>query len=431
MIKLFNYKRKGYAHFDNRVSINQVKSYVENPDKIASHGFYPFIHYTKKAVKYSKQKGRKGKLRELYYSAHLDSYIYQLYAYKLNELYNMRVKRDGINKCAMAYRNNLHKSNIQFAKEVFDFIRKYENAYIIIGDFTTFFDKLDHTYIKKQLCNLLNVDFLPDDYYNVYKNITKYAYFRMEDILAINEVSHKKLNKQKLALTPDQFKENKRTCLRKNKHNYGIPQGAAISSVLSNIYMLDFDKKVNNLVTSQKGLYRRYSDDFVIVLPLKDAKELSAIWQRIEAIRTGIPNLELQPIKTQIFHFEHDNIVSCNELVFTNVSNSKNIMEYLGFAFNGKQVTLRDKTLGKYYYRMYKKVGKVKVKSSKQGEVTGVRDLYKKYSHLGYRFKPQKNKKHGGNFLSYVYRAKKCFGDEDAIDRGIKHHWQKLQKRLA
>ena len=35
-------------------------------------------------------------------------------------------------------------------------------------------------------------------------------------------------------------------------------------------------------------------------------------------------------------------------------------MEYLGFAFDGIDITIRDKTTSKYYYRMYRKVDDIK-----------------------------------------------------------------------
>ena len=46
----------------------------------------------------------------------------------------------------------------------------------MIGDFTDFFDNLNHVYLKKQLCDLLSVNRLPDDFYAVYKNVTHFSY---------------------------------------------------------------------------------------------------------------------------------------------------------------------------------------------------------------------------------------------------------------
>lgn len=123
MNRLKVYKNKRYTHFDTKRGIEAVRNLVENPKWVTHHGFYPFIHYEIKTVKYNGIK-RKDKSRHIYYSAHIDRYIYALYAYKINSLYNGRTKKDCINQCAIAYRNCLHKNNIDFAKEVFDFVRK-------------------------------------------------------------------------------------------------------------------------------------------------------------------------------------------------------------------------------------------------------------------------------------------------------------------
>ena len=68
----------------------------------------------------------------------MDRYIYQYYAYQLNEEYNKRVSIDGLDQCSIAYRNNLHMNNIHFAKQAFDKIKELKECYVVIGDFKTF-----------------------------------------------------------------------------------------------------------------------------------------------------------------------------------------------------------------------------------------------------------------------------------------------------
>ena len=46
--------KRMYAHFDYRTDLGKAKKYVTDPEKVAQHGFYPFIHYTKEFKKYSK-----------------------------------------------------------------------------------------------------------------------------------------------------------------------------------------------------------------------------------------------------------------------------------------------------------------------------------------------------------------------------------------
>ncbi|MFK5281447.1 hypothetical protein ACI3PL_17985, partial [Lacticaseibacillus paracasei] len=51
------------------------------------------------------------------------------------------------------------------------------------------------------------------------------------------------------------------------KHEIGIPQGTSMSAVLANVYMIPFDHAMKTLAQSYGGIYRRYSDDFVLLIP--------------------------------------------------------------------------------------------------------------------------------------------------------------------
>ncbi|MCR4436832.1 MAG: reverse transcriptase/maturase family protein [Clostridiales bacterium] len=428
--KAKNKSRRNYAHFDNRVSLDDVWGYINNPKNIETHSFYPFIHYIQTFNKYSKEKGIIKKERELCYSAHIDRCIFQFYGYKLNQLYNKRAENDGISNSAIAYRDELRKNNIHFAKQAIDFIRKKESCYIIIGDFTKFFDSLDHKYLKNMLNDLLGTKELPADYYAVYKNITKYSVWDLESLLDLNGLPHsedgiKKLNQLEKVLTLDQFKLYKKQYVKKHEEDYGIPQGSAISAVLSNIYMLQFDKRINDYVCDNNGLYMRYSDDFIIVLPKRSEEVFKNQFTYINSIIKSIPRLDLQPDKTQIFEFKDNFVISCNELVLDRVNNGKNLLNYLGFTFDGNVVTIRDKTISKYYYRMYRKL-KTIIKSNgvtKKGNKISCKNIYEKYSIKGiYKGK--------GNFISYVKRAEMIFGKGEAINRATKKHMRKIRQKL-
>jgi len=108
--KVIEKSKKGYAHFDLRMDISKASGYVTNPDKVAHHGFYPFIHYVMKINKYNKQKGKKSKEREICYAAHIDRCIYQFYSAILNESYNLYLDKEGIDSVSVAYRTNLQKN---------------------------------------------------------------------------------------------------------------------------------------------------------------------------------------------------------------------------------------------------------------------------------------------------------------------------------
>lgn len=211
--KTIQRSKRYYAHFDVRTDIGRMKDYVSNPKAVAAHGFYPFIHYEMNMSKFKRGKGVVPKKRDICYAAHIDRCIYQYYSHILNEKYNERTTCDGISNVAVAYRTNLRKSNIQFSKAAYDFIRKTENCYVMIGDFTHFFDNLDHAYLKKQWCSLLECERLPKDHYNVFKNITSFSQWELTDLLAINELKdnkagHRALNKRSRVLTAEQYAEH-------------------------------------------------------------------------------------------------------------------------------------------------------------------------------------------------------------------------------
>ena len=422
-----NNKCRRYAHFDVRVNLESVWPYISDPIRVEKHGFYPFIHYEKRLDKFDKSTGRiKKKSRHIFYSAHIDRYILQYYGFKLNQEYNRRVIIDGINDAAIAYRTNLHKNNIHFAKQAIDFIRATGNGYVVIGDFTEFFDSLDHIYLKTMLKNLLGVQNLSDDYYAIYKNIIHFSYWERDHLLEVNGLPQtrrgiKTLNEKDRVLSPEQFRQLKRDNVHSGRNNgKGIPQGSAISAVFSNIYMLRFDKTMNDYVQNNKGLYLRYSDDFILVLPKKSREEFSSHLTTIRELINSIPNLVLQPDKTKIFEYSGSTVLSCNSDFLEDVGND-NILNYLGFAFDGKIVTIRDKTLSKYYYRMYRKIKGITTCNgkTKSGKRIPLHKLYEKCSRKGKR-----------NFITYAKRAESVFGHGEGISRGTKRHMQKIKRKL-
>ncbi len=419
--------QKYYAHFDFRTSIDKQKEYILNPDNIAKHSFYPFIHYKKIMVKFNKNKGKKTKVRDICYASHIDTCIFQYYGFLLNKLYNAKIGQLGTSMVAVAYRTDLHKNNIHFAKMAIDFIRKSGSCYIMIGDFTNFFDNLDHRYLKDRWCELLGTSSLPEDHYAIFKNITRYNKWELLDLLKLNGLEdtvsgRRELNSKNLVISKELYKKYKNH-IKKNNSGYGIPQGSPISGLLANVYMLDIDKQINDYVSSLDGLYMRYSDDFIVVVP--ESKSVTIVFDNIKRIIKAAPRLELQPEKTQYFEFLNNKMVNCGDKFDNSADCSNRFMNFLGFTFDGCTVTIRAKTTTKYYYRMYRKA-KTIAKSggySYRGRKISKKNLYKGYSIRG-AFGGR------GNYISYVERAKHIFGPNEAIDRDIRRHMQKINKAL-
>lgn len=438
--KYKNSRAKGYTHFDERVNVQKVWSYINDPSKVGSHGYYPLIHTQIIFNKYKNGFGIKPKKRDIAYSAHIDRLILSYYAYQLNMLYNTQAISTGINESAIAYRDILGKSNIEFSRDAFDYLKNCSQAIIIVGDFTDFFGSLDHFFLKKQILKLLEVDRLPDDWYGIYKYVTSYVWWELESLLNIGGFTNdrkgiKEFNSQKRAISFNDFKKYKKENLYINKSEKGIPQGTAISALLSNVYMMDFDIDISRLITEVGGFYNRYSDDFIVILPNMDGKEFEEIYQSISLIISSVPNIELQEEKTQVYEYDGKNLSNINDVVFEQGKKSKDVLDYLGFTFDGKNIRFRDKTLTKYYYKMYRKVKSILRRNGYTKYATRISntELYKRFSVRGV----QGRYKHSGdepdsirNFLTYVLRAEKVYHDEIDILKFRKRHMGKIKKQL-
>lgn len=488
-----NNKPAGYAHFDAKFGLDAAWNYITDPSSVASHSFFPFIYYDQIYYKFSKKNDEKGKsdktgvkqkIRPICYSAHIDRCIYQYYGFLLNEQYNEYVKKCGFSDSAVAYRTNLRKNNIHFAKQAIDFMRN-KDCRMMVGDFTGFFDNLDHKYLKKNLCKVLGVTTLRQDWYAVFKNITRYSKWDLMSLLKINSLiteeeleslkqAHeqaetgntrkarrwlsklrekiKVLNRQDLALTKEQFKKYKKECIQKNVPSAddvnqtirGIPQGSAISAVLSNVYMIEFDQAIAEYVRSLNGLYLRYSDDFILIVPNGCGASLHDVKEFVFGLVENTCGIDLQRDKTQIYSYENETITNISQENHHFISH----IDYLGFAFDGKEVRLRSKTVSKYYYRMYRKLNFI-MKSggrTKKGKMISCNELYNKYTQKGRNgqydesklpekvIKKDENHPYKDrNFFSYVEQANRIFNPIDAtiepIMRDTKRHMLKIRRK--
>lgn len=424
--KTIEKSKRHYSHFDYRTDISKCGEYISQPKNIETHSFYPFVHYLKDMSKYSRaKKGLKEKHRDICYAAHIDRCIFQYYNFLLNEIYNKECDQLGISDVAIAYRTNLKgQSNIDFAKKAIQYIRGSGDCYIMIGDFTKFFDNLDHTYLKRQWCNLLQVSKLPPDHYAVFKNITHFSYIELTDLLKLHDLEdsnsgRRELNAKKRLLSPVELREN-RDLIKKNRE-CGIPQGSPISGILANIYALEIDKKLHDFVSEFNGMYMRYSDDFIVVLPNLDEKSAIKKLKNISGFfdSDDFPGIELQPSKTQYYCFNQNHLTNCGVKISKEADCSNRHLNFLGFAFDGDKVSLRAKTVSKYYQRMRRKAKTISRSKNytKTGKHISKRNLYGKYSMRGAESKK-------GNFLTYAKRAQSKFGEDELIslvtDRNMK-----------
>jgi hypothetical protein len=355
----------------------------------------------------------KTKLREICYSSHIDRYIYEYYNYLLNESYNSYAKSNGINRCAVAYRNNLHRNNIAIAKEVFNFIKSGDRCFILISDFSSYFDKINHKNLKKNLEIVLNVNRLSDDWYKVFKSVTKYSCIDLDTIAKFKHMTLKEVRKSKRIANTVELHELKKH-LKKNKETFGIPQGSSISSTLSNVNLINYDRELNDYVTSKNGLYRRYCDDLIVVIPDSHEKELL---EKFQYLNSNTPGLEVNPDKMKTFHYK-------DQKIYHNDECSK--IKYLGFEFDGSNVRIKERTITRFYLKAYRLIKGVNGISKKHKRNAYRKRFYKTFTHLG----KKKTKKNRGNFLTYVDKCSDVLSEPD-IKKQVSGHWIRFSKRLV
>lgn len=440
-----------YLHLDQQYwlpsNIANVHSIVSQPDAFKSYEFLPFLRDVIKSPRY-KHLGKdeeiadgekkhiiKTKKRPICYASHKDAILLSYYGYSLNEIYQKYIKKIGISECVSAYRTDTKKCNIQYAKDVFDFIRKKNNCSAIAIDIKGYFDTIDHILLKEKWAKVIDSENgLPPLDYKLFKTLTSYHYINKKKLLKAVDLDLKKLKRERkrpkhllhyvkgvnISEKFDFIKE--RNLLLSNKdlkrdRQFGIPQGSSMSGVLSNIYMIDFDLALNSFCKKNNFLYRRYCDDIIIVYTGEYENQI------LDLLNTLMSDhfLTYQSQKTELIKFISEKKrlraydgkkLETNGVLPLPNSDPKYYgrLQYLGFEFDGKKILIRPSSLSRYFKRMKARIVKtVKMSYSdnSKSDIIFSRKLLHRYSHLGKR-----------NFLRYAYNAsKKVYTNKDNESR--------------
>ena len=430
--------------FDFQKESDKIKKLVSDGSlkSITNHSFLPFVKILTKTPRFRYQETEKQyaldtKIRPIAFASHFDTYIYGFYAFALNEKYQEYITSNKFDECILAYRTDLEgKCNIQFAKEVFNIvqqrIRSNNSCSAIAIDITGYFDNIDHSILKEKWHKILGLPVLPIDQYKVFRSLTKYSYISKNSILKHFQIDLDKCDKHwqsLLDLIPDSIAgstfKDKFNLLRKRKlivtnkekvnktdgtiEHRGIPQGSAMSAVLSNIYLIDFDNWLKEQSIILDFTYRRYCDDIIIICNTTDATEINKkLVKEIEKYRVTI-----QSKKTELIEFKANSkgvIRAFNKSKINKnkaTVNSQNEqqyyknLQYLGFDFNGQNIYIRPGSLSRYFRKMKGRIIKSIVMSysdkSKKDKILK-KQIFERYSHLGKR-----------NFLSYAINSSKEF----------------------
>ncbi|MFR5756084.1 MAG: reverse transcriptase domain-containing protein [Lachnospiraceae bacterium] len=420
------FKPRYYKHIDKVVSIQDVIDKVKDKEYIKKHSFFPFISYTLKFKKFCHEVSEethhhwKFKERPIKYASHIDRCIYQWYSYNLNNKYNDYCSNNNLNESVIAYRTNLKgQTNIEFAKGAFDFIKKQDECYILVSDFSSFFDHIAHDLLKRNLCEVLSVDKLDEDFYKVFRSMTKYVYIEkeiIEEYLISNGIETEESIKNNNSLfdkIPWKIaKKDLKKNIKINKKKYGIPQGSPLSGIFANIYMISFDKLVSEYAKKRNGLYMRYSDDLIIIIPKIEVGSINEIWDYLNIIKDMYPMLKMNVSKTSGYLYKDKKITSLHNYI-SGMKDGNGFISYLGFSFDGKYIKFRDKTLTKFFYKLYRKIDDMKKRETKR-ILKGKKRHTKIDKHLILK-ELNSNTGESRKFIDYVKRAKRVFKNEKYI----------------
>lgn len=311
---------KKYKHFDSLIHLEEIVSLVRDKDRISQHSFRPLLHFEKKWRRAPKNKVKqKPKIRPIRYACRKDAYIYKHYREILSGAFEQQLKCSNLQDNILAYRRipidettQNCKSNIHFAKHVFDIISELGNCCAIAIDISDFFGSIDHVRLKQVWQNLLGCDHLPDDHFSVYQSITQYRYVDYNDVLVALGYSSRnndgklsyKCNPKKIPLqlcSPKDYREKiiQSGLVQKHTQDYGIPQGTPISDLLANAYLHDFDRIMKKYISSLSGHYFRYSDDILMIFPTDESVVHDAFSKAQAEITKMGSHLHLKPKKNR------------------------------------------------------------------------------------------------------------------------------------
>ncbi|MBB6179437.1 reverse transcriptase domain-containing protein [Pseudorhizobium flavum] len=370
---------KTYLHFDRNISARRIAEIANDPDSVAKHAFFPLIRFFETWTKFRNGQGRKKKVRPLRYAARVDAAIYARYRALLSRRYEDELVRRDLIEVPVAYRKlpkagGGNKSNIEIARDVFDEIRNIGNCTVTVVDIKSYFESLDHDRIR-QMWEMLLGEVLPPDHESVFDAITRYTvvdYDRLFDRLKMWDkpaTGTRRLRRQrrvdalrsaglKQICSPKEFRDlvagvgqRGGSLLQKNNFSFGIPQGTPISDLIANFYLIDFDDELHRWASQRGGIYRRYSDDIVVVVPTPSLASNLEVKDYLQArISVYGSRLRIQDQKVSIVQFSSTSGGTNFSHVFGKAS--RNGLEYLGFEFNGDSVKIKHSTLSNAWRKM-------------------------------------------------------------------------------
>lgn len=412
-------ERRRYVHFDERPTRAALEALITSPKRVSQRAFLPFLKTDVVTRKLRRQPGktfeRTSKSRPICFAGHKDSAIYSYYCRLLHDQYEQKLVAYGLSNSVTAFRA-IGKSNIELADEVFKWIDSRRPCYALAFDVEKFFDTLDHAVLKHRWLEVAGKTRLDEDEFAVFKSITAYAW--VDRIAALKALGISRYNVRSGDRTrlcsPEEFRTKIRAAglVKAHAEKKGIPQGSPISAALSNVYMLHVDRAILNFTTSVGGLYRRYCDDILVVVPPEHVDTArTVVTEALKAV-----SLNIQATKTLECEFYDSKKLASRPL------------QYLGLVFDGERTLLRSSGIARYHAKMRAGVRLANLTLRK-----AARDLSISPSTLKIKKKKLRRKytHHGKlNFVQYAMRASRITGSA-AIKKQVQNSAEKLSQLVT
>jgi len=395
-------KDRGYIHFDSPLGEEERSAFTVSPLEVAQRSFWPFLGFDRveRQIDFEHEPYWKiaNKKRSIRYSSHRDSAIFSYYSQELNARYEEVLAQLNLGDSVLAYRSGIG-SNIKFAKSLFDEIKNRDECFVICLDVSKFFDSLDHTILEKRIIKVLGVSRLPKDWIKVFKRLTRFEYV---DTKSLANVIRRSGEHGKVC-SLWQFQTKVRPIIEINRNAFGIPQGSPLSGALANVYLLPFDAALAQYLKALGGSYRRYSDDLAIVLP--KSVNADAVIMAVN-VMLDASFLRINPKKTTQSTF-------CRDAAGP-LRSSGDMLQYLGFTFDGERILIRSASLKRFYARMKRSI-RIAVRAARKAghgkDDIRRRSLVGRYTHWGDQ----------RNFVQYAYRASREL-ESQYIRRQLRNH---------
>lgn len=231
---------------------------------------------------------------------------------------------------------------------------------------------------------------LPPDWFQVFRHVTKFNYVSLDALVAHPKFGPKMQSTAREPLATIAEVKAAGIKITANPDSFGIPQGTPISSVFSNLYMMDVDREMARVCNVSGSLYQRYSDDILIVCGAEqEAAVCSALLSVVESHK-----LEIKAEKTERVIFDKAD---------------PKAFQYLGFNITPAGATIRPGSMARQWRKLkysIKRTEKISAESIAGGQSDKVftKRLRRRFSPVGLR-----------NFSAYARRAANSFSSRQIV----------------